>query len=190
MEGPLAAFAGGLRRELAGQGYAVGTIGDHLHLLADLSGWLDDRALTPQELTTRRAAEFLRDRRRRGCRAGLTTRAIAPLLGYLRGLQVVPLSVPPVPATPEEMLLANYRDHLLGERGVTAGTATHYLRCARVFLRSLGGSSDAALAGLSTAHVTEYVLAWAERRRGKAPDLVTLAGAAVAAAVPACGGSD
>lgn len=174
VEGPLAAFADGLRRELAGQGYAVDTVGDHVHLLADLSGWLDDQGLTPQELTTQRVEEFLRDRRQRGCRAGVTARAVAPLLGYLRGLLLVPPPVPRVPATPEEMLLANYRGHLLGERGVTASTATHYLRCARGFLRSLGEPLDTALAGLSTADVTEHVLAWAERRRGKAPDLVTL----------------
>jgi site-specific recombinase XerD len=174
VDGPLAAFVDGLRRELAGQGYAVDTIGDHVHLLADLSRWLDDRALSAQELTSQWAQEFLRDRRRRGCRAGLTARAIAPLLGYLRSLQVVPPPVAAVPATPEEMLLANYRDHLLAERGVTSGTVTHYLRCARTFLRSLGGPLGSGVAGLSTADVTEYVVAWANRRRGKAPDLVTL----------------
>jgi len=38
--GPLAPFADGLRGALAGQGYAGDTITDHVHLLADLSGWL------------------------------------------------------------------------------------------------------------------------------------------------------
>jgi hypothetical protein len=38
--GPLAEFAEGLRRELVGQGYALDTVGDHVHLLADLSDWL------------------------------------------------------------------------------------------------------------------------------------------------------
>jgi len=57
---------------------------------------------------------------------------------------------------------------------VSAGTQTHYLRCARAFLLSVGEPLDVMLAGLSTADVTSYVLAWAERRRGMAPDLVTL----------------
>jgi integrase/recombinase XerD len=44
--GSLAPFADGLRRELAGQGYALDTIVDHVHLLADLSGWLSGQGLT------------------------------------------------------------------------------------------------------------------------------------------------
>jgi hypothetical protein len=38
--GALAPFAEGLRSALVGQGYAADTIVDHVHLLADLSGWL------------------------------------------------------------------------------------------------------------------------------------------------------
>lgn len=174
VSGPLAGFADGLRRELAGQGYALDTVGDHVHLLADLSGWLGGQDLTAEDLTTQRVEEFLRDRRRRGCRIGLSPRAIAPILGYLRDLRVAPSPVRPVPVTPQGMLLVNYRDYLSGERGVSAGTVTHYLRCARVFLESLPGRLDATLAELSTADVTGYVLAWAQRRQGKAPDLVTL----------------
>lgn len=174
VNGPLAGFADGLRRELASQGYALDTVGDHLHLLADLSGWLGGQDFTAEDLTTQRVEEFLQDRRRRGCRIGLSPRAIAPILGYLRDLRVAPPPVRPVPVTPQEMLLATYRDYLLGERGVSAGTVTHYLRCARVFLESLPGQLDATLAELSTAEVTGYVLAWAKRSQGKAADLVTL----------------
>jgi integrase/recombinase XerD len=46
VNGPLAAFADGLRRELAGQGYALDTVRDHVHLLADLSDWLGSQDLT------------------------------------------------------------------------------------------------------------------------------------------------
>lgn len=174
VNGPLAAFADGLRRELAGQGYALDTVGDHMHLLADLSGWLGGQDLTAEDLTMQKVEEFLRDRRRRGCRIGLSPRAIVPILRYLRNLQVAPPPVRPVPVTPQEMLLASYRDYLSGERGVSAGTVTHYLRCARVFLKALPGQLEETLAELSAAQVTGYVLAWAERRQGKAPDLVTL----------------
>lgn len=101
------------------------------------------------------------------------------------------------------MLLANYRNYLLGERGVSSGTVTHYLRCARVFLGSLPGQLEVALAELSAAQVSGYVLAWAKRRHGRAADLVTLPalrsllrylhvagliGAPLAEAVPAGGG--
>jgi hypothetical protein len=95
VNGPLAGFADGLRRELASQGYALDTVGDHVHLLADLSGWLGGQDLTAEDLTTQRVKEFLQDRRRRGCRIGLSPRAIAPIVGYLRDQRVTP---PPGPA--------------------------------------------------------------------------------------------
>lgn len=174
VNGPLAGFSDGLRRELAGQGYALDTVVDHVHLLADLSDWLGSQDFTAEDLTTQRMEAFLRYRRQRGCRIGLSPRAIAPILRYLRGLQAVPPAIPPVPVTAQEMLLANYRNYLSGERGVSAGTATHYLRCARVFLESLTGQLDVVLGELSAAQVTGYVLAWAKRRQGKAADLVTL----------------
>ncbi len=91
------------------------------------------------------AEEFLRDRRRKECRIGLSPCATAPLLRYLRGLRAMPPVVAPVPVTPE-VLLGNYRDYLTGERGVSSGTATHYLRCARVFLESLPGQMEVTLA--------------------------------------------
>jgi hypothetical protein len=51
VSGPLAPFADGLRGELAGQGYASDTITDHVHLLADLSGWLGGQGLDAGALT-------------------------------------------------------------------------------------------------------------------------------------------
>jgi hypothetical protein len=39
VQGPLAAFADGLREDLAGQGFSPDTIVDHVHRLADLSRW-------------------------------------------------------------------------------------------------------------------------------------------------------
>lgn len=53
-----------------------------------------------------------------------------PVLGYLRRLGVAPAHAAAVPDTPVEILLAEYRRHLVGERGLSAGTVTHYLRCA------------------------------------------------------------
>ncbi len=172
--GPLAPFSAGLRRELAGQGYALDTVGDHVHLLADLSDWLTSRGLAVADLTTEVAEEFLRARRAAGRRIGVSDRAIAPVLGYLRRLQVVPPHAAVVAATPQEVLLAEYRRHLEGERGLSAGTVTHYVRCARVFSAWLPGPLAQSLPALSAGQVVEYVLVWAAGRRGKAVDTVTL----------------
>jgi len=172
--GPLAPFADGLRRDLAGQGYALDTVGDHVHLFADLSDWLAGSGWAAAELTTEVAEEFLRERRAAGRRVGVTTRAIAPILGYLRRLQVAPPHAAAVLATLRDLLLAEYRHHLEGERGLSAGTVTHYLRCARVFLTWLPEPLVESLPALSAGQVTDYVLGWTGSRRGKAVDTVTL----------------
>jgi integrase/recombinase XerD len=172
--GPLAPFADGLRQDLARQGYALDTVTDHVHLLADLSGWLAGRGLGAADLTGEAAGEFLRARRAAGQRTGVSGRALAPGLGYLRRVQAVPPPGQPVPATPLEELLASYRQYLEAERGLSAGTVRHYLRYARAFLAGLPGPLSRALPGLSAGQVTGYVLGQARRRRDRAPDMVTL----------------
>jgi integrase/recombinase XerD len=174
VSGPLAPFADGLRRDLAGQGYALDTVTDHVHLLADLSGWLASGGLTAVDLTGEAAEEFLGARRAAGQRTGVSARSLAPVLGYLRSVQAVPPQGQPVPGTPLEALLGAYRQYLEGERGVSAGTVSHYLRYARVFLAGLPEPLSQALAGLSAGQVTGYVLERARRRRDKPPDMVLL----------------
>jgi hypothetical protein len=127
--GPLAPFAEGLRRDLAGQGYALNTVGDDVHLLANL--------------TTQVAGEFLRERRATGRRVGVTPRGLAPVLRYLRRLQVAPPLALAAPATPLEILLAEYRRHPVGERGcprgrsgTTCGARTGSWSCCRGRWRS------------------------------------------------------
>jgi integrase/recombinase XerD len=171
--GPLAPFAGGVRQNLAGQGYALDTVTDHVHLLADLSGWLASRGLAAADLTGEAAGEFLRARRAAGHRSGVTAPALGPVLGYLRSVQAVPPQGRPDPATPLEALLAVYRQYLEGERGLSASTIRHYLRYARVFLSGFPGPLAQTLQELSAGQVSGYVLEQARRRQG-APDMVRL----------------
>ena len=174
VSGPLAPFADGLRRDLAGQGYALDTVTGHVRLLADLSGWLASGGLTAVDLTGEAAEEFLGARRAAGHRTGVSSRALAPVLEYLRSVEAAPPQGRPVPGTPLQVLLAAYRQYLEGERAVSAGTVTHYLRYARAFLAWLPGPLAQALAGLSAGQVTGYVLEQARRRRGRPPDMVML----------------
>jgi len=61
-----------------------------LRLLAHLSRWLEDRGLALESLTAGGAEEFLEARRSAGYTCRLSGRGLAPLLGYLRDLGVVP----------------------------------------------------------------------------------------------------
>ncbi|MGH2908145.1 MAG: hypothetical protein ACRDK8_02470 [Solirubrobacteraceae bacterium] len=52
---------------------------------------------------------------------------MAPLLGYLRGLGVAPPPTPRVAAGVIEVLLADYREYLTVERGLTSETIEGYV---------------------------------------------------------------
>ena len=94
--GPLAAlskaFAGDLRRK---QGYAPRTISEHRRLLRDLSDWLETRRLTAGDLSLRQVDRFLLDRRSAGAARHKTRKALGPILGYLRGLEIAPAAETP-----------------------------------------------------------------------------------------------
>jgi integrase/recombinase XerD len=174
VSGPLAPFADDLRRDLAGRGYALDTVTDHVHRLADLSGWLAGRGLTAADLTGEVAGQFLRERRAAGYRTGVSARGFAPVLGHLREVGAAPPPGPPVLVTALDVLLAEYQRYLEAERSLSAGTVRHYLRYGRVFLAGLPGPLGQALAGLSAGQVTGYVLDRARRRGGAPQDMVVL----------------
>ena len=96
------------------------------------------------ELTPARVDEFLEARRAEGYTLWLSPKAMAPVLAYLRGLDVVPTPSPGGPATPAEELVEHYRTYLVHERGLAAGTVAGYLHVARLFLatRSAEGALD------------------------------------------------
>lgn len=128
-----------------------------LRLLADLSGWLAERCRDPTDLTGDDVEQFLGAR---GARvvdlAG--SRALGPLLSYLRGLGVVPERLR-VADTPVERVLAAYRDYLQHERGLADATVAGLERVARLFLLERAEPLEAALARVSAREVTEFVMA-------------------------------
>ena len=78
-------------------------------------------------------AERFLEVRREGGGSLRSWRALDPLVGYLRGLGVVP-KLAASADSPVDRLLADYRDYLLRERGLTAGSVAHWERIARLFL--------------------------------------------------------
>lgn len=121
VSGPLAAYADDFWGYLARQGYAPSSSQDQLRLMAHVSGWLGQQRADAAGLTAERAAEFLVVRRGSHVRL-VSGRALAPLLGFLRGLGVAPPEPEPVPCTTVDRLVEAYRRYLAGERGLVAGT--------------------------------------------------------------------
>jgi len=162
--GPLAPHAAGFRRELAGrQGYSRSRATGLLLLMAHLSRWLANHGVDPRYLSDAPVEQFVshrrvvsRDHRR------LTTRSIAPLLEYLRGLGVVPQPAPVVAEDPGEQLLDAFVAYLGAERGLAASTIGNYRGVAARFLITESDWPEG-VAGLGAEQVSAFVLAEAAR---------------------------
>src|SRR5215216_3418574 len=129
VSGPLEPYAEGFRGDLAGRGYSPGAAAVQLLVMGHLSGWLAGRGLDSTGLTPALVDAYLAERRSLGCASHWTRRGLAPLLGFLRGREVVPAETTPGPAGPVEALLV--RPFLAG-RDTGGGVALEHLRVADV----------------------------------------------------------
>lgn len=173
--GPLAPFARGFGEDLVARGYRPGSAADQLRLAAEVSRWLAERGLGAGDLTVIAAERFSAERRAAGRMGLVSTRALMPLLDYLRDLGIAPPAVPAVPSTASEVLIERYSVYLLKQRGLAASSVRNYVGVARVFLsdreRVCGGL---ALAELDSATVSEFVLRESRRSSvGSAKCMVT-----------------
>jgi site-specific recombinase XerD len=134
-----------------------------MRLVAHLSVWLEGEGIPVARLTTEVVEDFLWVRRDAGHRVGVTGRAVAPLLGYLRALGVVTQPERRVPETAVEVLLEQFRRYLVEERGLAAASVRAYLRYAELFLTELGASLDAAVAELPAGQVTKFLVRQSDR---------------------------
>jgi len=142
MVGPLAPYASGFDRELRSRGYTRLPAVWQLRLMAHVSRWLASEGLGSAAFTPERAEEFCAVRRRAGYTALLTARALAPLQEFLRGQGVLPRCPPSsAPADEKERLLARYRDHLAGGRGLVPAVVSRYLKVAALFLEECPGAA-------------------------------------------------
>ena len=86
--GPLEPFGDGFAEELARQGYTPKSAALLLRLMAHLSRWMVDEALDSHKLSPSQVERFVDARRAAGYTNHLTSKALQPMLIYLRGLRV------------------------------------------------------------------------------------------------------
>ena len=158
MSGPLVPFAAGFAGELAGQGYLAAPAAVQVQLMAHLSRWLESEGLDAAGLDEAVLERFVAARRAAGYSNLYSRRALVPLLGYLRGLGVVDEPVA-VAETAVDVLLDRYRDYLVVERGLDAGTARGYLQKVRPFIEGRLRGDRLDLEGLRAADVSAFALA-------------------------------
>ena len=159
VRGPLEPFARGFADRLASEGYTANSAALQLGVMAHASRCLAAGGWGVEDLTVARVEEFLSARRAAGYRQYLSAKAMAPLMGYPRGLGVAPALVRG-PMTPADALLGRYREWLIGERSVAAGTARGYADAVRPFVTSQAGPDGAPrMRGVEPADITGFVVA-------------------------------
>jgi site-specific recombinase XerD len=163
--GPLKPHATGFRRELLSQGYTAHSASYQLQLMAHASRWLESRGHDIGDFIPTRVEEFLDARQAEGYTLWLSTKAMAPLLGYLRDLGLVPAPSPVDPATPAEALLERYRCYLIQERGLSPSTIASYSHVAKLFLFNRSPEGELDLERLNAAAITAFVLGECRARR-------------------------
>jgi hypothetical protein len=89
--------------------------------------------LAAEDLDEERLAGFLAARQEAGRRKVPGTRAMTPLLSYLREAGVAPAATPSL--APLDALLGQYRVWMVQQRGLAATTVLRYERTARRFLQ-------------------------------------------------------
>lgn len=157
VSGPLEPYVAGFAEELSRRGYTRSSASQHVCFVAHLDRWMRASGVELDGLSWSVVEHFLAQRRAAGYREYRSVKASRPLLNYLAPLGVLPAAQDDPPG-PVEDLLGGYRDWLLGERGLTAGTVRGYVDLVRPFVATRLRGEVLDLAGITAADVTGFVL--------------------------------
>ena len=162
---PLEPYTCGFHDYLSSQGYSENRLALHLRHMDHLGRWLDEQGVDPGNFSQSHVEAFLFVRRAaHPYLSRLSLRGLAPLLDYLRRIDLLPEPPPSVPATPVDQLLKEFNDYLRRERGLADDTVAHYHHTASRFLvqRAARLNAEDGVGNLEPQEVAAFVLAEAE----------------------------
>src|ERR1700688_232031 len=165
--GPLGPYLDSVAAVLFEQGFARQTTGQRqLHLLGDLSQWLEQLGLSVEDLEERRIVDFLNQPAQQRVWGRPTRAVLGLLLRHLRDAGILP-AVPPVELedTPAARVEREFACYLLEQRGLSQSTLAQYLPVVRSFLGERFGVGPLLLRELGAGDVTGFVLHSSRSRR-------------------------
>ncbi len=177
--GRLGPFVDGYRAWLLERGYSPGTAEHELRFLSVLGRWMAAEDLAVRQLDEDVIAACVAAHSAEGRIASVVARGSRSLMIYLRGLGVLsPERGEPV--TPLGELIEEYRQWLVGDRGLAPLTVARYLALATRFLGERVSAVDGlGVKDLSGEQVTAFLLRECERlsvdsAKGKVGELRSL----------------
>ena len=129
-DGRLAPFVDGYRVRLLELGYTPQTVRLMLKNLGQLGRWMAAEDVAPRQLDRAGVEAFLAARRAGGERRSASMGELRQLIAHLRAVGAMPPE-PPQTFTPVELLVDDYRQRLIRERGLAAMTVLRYETLAR-----------------------------------------------------------
>lgn len=156
--GPLAPYIASLATLLSRQGYCRPSCWNKIRLTADLSRWMERRRLAPKQLDEQEAATFLNARWKRGLRRSGDRATMVLVLRHLRQSNVTPAACAPSPRNDIDLLIREYGEFLLQERGLVPASVGQYLPMARYFLAYRFRDGKVRLKNLRASDVLDFVL--------------------------------
>lgn len=157
LSGPLTDYGPGYTAELQRLGFTPLSAEHQSRLAAHLSRWMQSQGLEVGQLTSARVDEFLVERRATHTNR-YSRRTLRTLLGFLNRLGVLPVDEPAAQTTPNELVVAAFERHQVGERGLLPRTAAAQAARLRRFLDMHcppGGVGDLSPADVTTALLAE-----------------------------------
>ena len=171
--GPLAPHIDGFAALLTQEGYAQVSVRGKLQLLDKLSRWLKRRKLQAADLGEQLLSLFLTCRRRSGPRRG-DAATCRQLLGFLRGLDCIPIAPKQIDTTSLARIEQDFARFLSAERGLKSVTIADYMRTVRRFLLQRFGQEECRVDELCLQDINRFILDRARHvRRSYAQSMVT-----------------
>ena len=161
VRGPLAPFVAPYKESLRSYGYTPLSVVNELRQLAHFSRWLEGRGVGVEGLDSQIVSQFLVVRRVEVGKKASSSLSLGLLLDVLRDAGALGEEPAPPEASGAEAVLIWFQRYLVGERGITAGTAGAYVLRARRFL--VGQVPGGELRALKARDVTAAVLAESSR---------------------------
>lgn len=157
--GRLGPFVEGYRVRLSELGYTPGTVRGMLKVLGQLGRWMEAEGVEPGRLDMTAVEAFLAARRAGGDRRVASPGELRQLVAYLRELGAMTSEDEPCERTPLEVLIADYREWMHGQRGLAPMTMLRYERLARRFLGDRVSVADSrGVEGLTGAEASTFLL--------------------------------
>jgi site-specific recombinase XerD len=137
--GPLAPYAPAFGQELRSWGFTDLSTREQLQLMAHLSGWMSAERL--DILNGAHVTAYCTARRADGYTARLTPSSLQRVQDFLQsqGVLCLPPPVPEQPVTPDDELLARYKNYMDHERGLVEAVVSRFLRVAARFVSEHSG---------------------------------------------------